>query len=73
MALETPGQRAEYCIWLWDPQHKEVMNFLEGVQRRRAMVTIEGVEHLSCEEKLKELGLFNFEKRRFQGDFGCSL
>ncbi|GAB0205486.1 hypothetical protein GRJ2_003014200 [Grus japonensis] len=52
-ALERP--HLEYCIQLWGHQYRRDMELLDRVQRRVTKL-IRGLEHLSYEDRLRELG-----------------
>ena len=61
----------ECCIQVWGPQHKKDVELLEWVQRATKM--IRWLEHLSCEERLRELGMFSLKKRRLQRDLTAAF
>ena len=57
----------EHCIQAWGPQYRKDVELFDQVHGR-ATKMIRGLEHLSYEERMRELGLLSLKKRRLQGD-----
>lgn len=63
-ALVRP--RMECWVQLWAPQYRTAQTYWRKSQRATKMMT--RLEHLSCEERLRKLGLFSLEKKWFKRD-----
>ena len=57
----------EYCSQIWNPHFNKDVKLIEGVQRR-ATKLVQGMEHLSYDSRLKELGLMRLSSRRIRSD-----
>lgn len=67
LPLFSPLMRShlDYSIQLWDPHHSKDMDMLR-MRLEEAMKMERGLELISYEDMLRELGLFSLGKRRLK-------
>ena len=52
---------------MWSPSYRRDIDLAEHSQRKTTKI-IQGMEHLSYKDRLRELGLFSLEKKRLRDD-----
>lgn len=57
----------KYCVQFWAPHYKK-RHEGPGVCPEKGSEAVRDLEHKSYGDWLRELGLFNLEKRRLRGD-----
>ena len=61
----SPGPQLEYSIQMWSPQYRSDVDLLECILKT-ATKMIQGIEHLPCEDSVRELMLFSLQMRRLR-------
>ena len=61
----------EYCVHMWSPLYRRDISV--GTWLEEGHKDDQGMEHLSFEDRLRELGLFSLQKRRLRGNLRAAF